>query len=219
MKTVVIGLGQFGYASALTLAKNGAHVVALDLDMKLVDSIKDDVALAVAVDSSDKASLEALDLADADVWVAAIGRNFEAQLLTVVYARQLGVKHIVARAGNQDHAEILREVGAHVVLNPEEDSARRLVQSLMLPGVKSYFELAEGFCLVEMDAPASIVGRSLIELDLRRRFRVNVVAIHSGDEGGKVNFDPIPDPAQLIASGDQLTVIGSDLDVGHFSDS
>jgi trk system potassium uptake protein TrkA len=215
MKAVVIGLGQFGHAAALALAKQGAHVVAIDVDMKFVDPLKEDVAMAVAADASDKASLEALDIADADVWIAAIGRNFEAQLLTVAYGRQLGVQRIVARAGTQIHAEILKEVGAHSVLNPEDDSARRLVQSLMLPGIESYVELAEGFSLVELEAPPGIVGKTLRELDFRAKNQINVVAIQTPTEGEGRRFNPVPDPEQVICAGDYLTVVGSDLDIAQ----
>jgi trk system potassium uptake protein TrkA len=221
MKSVVIGLGQFGYASAISLARNGAEVVAIDSDMKIVQAIKEDVALAVATDASLKANLVALDIRDADVLVAAIGRNFESQLLTVVYAKQLGIPKIVARAGTQTHAEILREVGANVVLNPEEDSARRLVQSLLLPDIESYFELADGFSVVELPVPPALIGKTLRALDLRNRYRINVVALKhmAPEEAGRpaqVVIDPVPDPENVLTTGDVLAVVGSDLDISRF---
>jgi trk system potassium uptake protein TrkA len=219
MKAVVIGLGQFGYASAISLAKKGAHVVAVDVQMKIVESLRDDVALAVAADASDKASLEALDIADADVLIAAIGENFEAQLLTVVYAKQLGVRHIVARAATQTHKEILEEVGAHQVLNPEEASAQHMVSAMMMPGAQSSFTLADGFSVVKMEAPAGILGSSLLDLDLRRKFRLNVVALELSQADGVTHFDPVPDPERKLAKGDVLTLVGSDLDIAHFSSS
>lgn len=219
MKAVVIGLGQFGYASALSLAKKGAHVVAVDMEMKLVESIRDEVALAVAADASDKLSLDALDVADADVLIAAIGDNFEAQLLTVVYAKQMGMKHIIARAATQTHKEILEEVGAHQVLNPEEASAQHMVSAMMMPGAQSSFTLADGFSVVKMEAPSGVVGRSLRELDLRRKFRLNVVAMELQQAAGAGRFDPVPDPELPIVSGDVLTLVGSDLDIAHFSSS
>ncbi len=218
MKAVVIGLGQFGRAAAISLAKSGAHVVAVDREMSIVESLRDKVALAVAADASNKQSLEALDIADADLLVAAIGANFEAQLLAVVYARQLGVKHIVARAGAETHAEILAEVGAHIVLNPEEDSAKHMVRAMMMPGAQSSFALAEGFSVVKMEVPSQIVGQTLLGLDLRRRFRLNVVALETKGPEGEAQFNPVPDPEQALATGDILTLVGSDLDIARFGD-
>ena len=223
MKTVVIGLGVFGYAAAIALAKNGVEVIAIDHDMSLVESIKDDVSLAVCLDASNLAALKAHDIAGADVLIAAVGLNFEVQVLTVVHAKKLGVKRIVARALTATHAEILSEVGAHEVLHPEDDSARRLAQRLLLPNIADYFEVAEGFSVVEVTAPAGVVGHSLKELSLRPRFRINVVAIkHAepavGSSAGSFRFDPAPHPEEAIKEGDRLILVGSNLDIGYALD-
>ncbi|MCB9916057.1 MAG: TrkA family potassium uptake protein [Planctomycetes bacterium] len=218
MKSVVVGLGEFGYAAAVALARSGAEVIAIDREMHFVESIKDDVSLAVCCDASNRAALEAHDVGEADVFLAAIGRNFEAQVLAVVHAARLGVPRIVARAVTTTHAEILREVGATEVLNPEEAAARRVVQGLLAPDVTEYFELADGFSLAEAEAPPGAVGRSLLDLELRKRYRLNVVGIKRPDpkmESG-YRFDPIPDPKKPLLKGEILALVGSDLDIAHF---
>lgn len=221
MKCAVIGLGEFGRAAALGLARNGAEVIAVDINLKHVDAIKDQVALAVCLDASQERALEAHGLAEVDVLVAAIGNNFEAQVLVVVHAKQFGIKKIVARATTPDHHRVLKAVGADVVLNPEEEAARWLVQRLLITNITSYFELAEGFSVVEMEAPPGTVGKTLHELNLRRRFRLNLVALKrlkTTREGETVlsRFDPVPLPDELIQQGDVLALVGSVLDLANF---
>ncbi|MCA8979231.1 MAG: TrkA family potassium uptake protein [Planctomycetes bacterium] len=217
MNCVVVGLGEFGYAAALSLAEHDVEVIAIDREMSLVESIKNEVSLAVCLDASKKAALAAHGIADADVFIAAIGHNFEAQVLTVVHAAKLGVPRIVARAVTPTHAEILKEVGAHEVLRPEEAAARRLVQGLLIPSVADYFALAEGFSLAEIPMPASLVGKDLQKVDLRSRYRLNVVGIKRPKEkgAGGLEFDPVPDPGRELRSGETLVLVGSDLDIGR----
>lgn len=218
MKSVVVGLGEFGFAAALALAKGGAEVIAIDREMSLVEAIKDDVTLAVCLDASNRAALAAHDVAEADVFLAAIGGNFEAQILAVVHAAKLGVPRIVARAVTTTHAEILREVGATEVLNPEEAAARRVVHGLMIPNVAEYFELADGFSLAEIPVPKGAAGHSLIELQMRTKFRLNVVGIKRPSPKTEAGFlfDPIPHPEATLRKGEMLSVVGSDLDIAHF---
>lgn len=218
MKSVVVGLGEFGYAAALALAESGAEVIAIDSEMSIVESIKDHVALAVCLDASNRAALEAHDVASADVLIAAIGHNFEAQVLAVVHASKLGVAHIVARAVTPTHAAILREVGAHEALNPEETAARRLVQKLMIPNVAEYFELSDGFSLVEVAVPPVAVSKTLVELEMRTRFRLNVVGIRQleSEDSGPGSFNPVPRPEDRLSEGELLVLVGSDLDIAHF---
>lgn len=218
MKSVVIGLGEFGNAAALSLAKNGVEVIAIDREMSFVESIKEDVDLAVCLDASKRAALEAHDVGSADVLIAAIGRNFEAQVLTVVHASNLGIPRIVARAVTPTHAEILREVGAHDVLNPEEAAARRLVQSLLIPNASAYFELSDAFSLTEIPVPPGAIGKTLAQLQMRTKYRLNVVGIQRADEKGEGlrDFDPLPDPEGQLREGEILALVGSDLDIAHF---
>ena len=98
MKSVVIGLGDFGYAAARLLAQNGVEVIAIDVNMELVKSIRDDVTLAVCLDATKKDALAAQGVGNADVLIAAVGGNFEAQVLAVVHAKRLGVEYVIARA-------------------------------------------------------------------------------------------------------------------------
>lgn len=221
MKCAVIGLGDFGRATAIGLARNGAEVIAVDRNMDRLNLVKDEVAFAIRMDATHREALEMQGLGKVDVLVAAIGQNFEAQVLVVVHAQNLGVKRIVARAITEDHRRVLEAVGAHEVFNAEEEAARNMVQRLTISSIRNYFELADGFSLVEVDAPAGTVGRSLRELDLRNRFRVNLVALKrmaAGPDGVRAikEFKAVPLPDDVIQAGDTLALAGSVLDLARF---
>jgi len=221
MKCAVIGLGEFGAAAAAGLAKDGVEVIAVDINMDRVNAVKDQVAWAVRMDASQEHAMQAHGIAEVDVLIAAIGANFEAQVLVVVHAKEFGIKKIVARATTPDHRRVLKAVGADEVLNPEEEAARWMVQRLLITNISTYFELAEGFSVVEVNAPPGIVGRSLGELNLRRRFRVNLVAIKRMEispSGEKVlaRFNPVPLPEEVIQENDVLALVGSVIDLANF---
>lgn len=218
MKCAVIGLGQFGRAAARELSRSGAHVIAVDRDLALVERIKDQVALAVCFDTRDLQALQDHGIAGAEILVAAIGHEFEAQILTVVHAKKLGVQRVVARATTPDHVRVLEAVGADLVLNPDEEAARHLVHRLLVPRIEDYFELADGFSVAELEVPARAVGQRLDEIDLRRRFRLNLVAIKKlvAAEPPAYQFNPLPAAKDVLGAGDRLSLVGSDLDIAKF---
>lgn len=221
MKCAIIGLGEFGRALAVGLGRAGAEVLAMDRNMARVESVKDQVAVAVQLDVMQREALEAQGVEHMDAVVAAIGDHFEAQVLAVVHARSLGVPRILARATSADHRRVLEAVGAHEVFNPEEEAARLLIQRLTISNIKSYFELAEGFSVVEVQTPESMVGRTLRELDLRRRHRLNLVALKrvQRNEAGRdelLEFTPVPPPDLRLEADHILALAGSVVDLAAF---
>lgn len=220
MKYAVIGLGEFGSSAAVGLFRKGAEVIAVDTDMDRVNSVKDEVSLAIRLNATHEDALKSHGLGEVDVLIAAIGNNFEAQVLVVIHAKQHGIKKIIARATTADHIRVLQAVGADEVFNPEETAARWMVQRLLIPNISNYFELAEGFSVVEINAPASILGKTIEELNLRRRFRINLVAIKKQirDSTGHAieQFNPVPPPTEIVREGDVLALVGSDLDLANF---
>lgn len=221
MKCAVIGLGEFGRAAAIGMARNGVEVIAVDINMDRVNMVKNDVALALRMDGSQEDAMYAQGLGEVDLLIAAIGANFEAQVLAVVHAKQFGIKKIIARATSADHMRVLRAVGADEVLNPEEEAARWIVTRLLITNISSYFELAEGFSVVEVNAPVGLVGKSLKEVNLRRRFRINLVALkrmETNASGEKVlkEFNPVPLPDEVIRRDDVLALVGSVIDLANF---
>ena len=215
MKVAVVGLGLFGRSLAVSLARAGAEVIAIDAKMELVDDVKDEVAVAVRLDATDEKELRAQGVHEVDVLVAAIGDNFEANQLLVMLAKQMGIKKVVARTPSPTHERILRKIGADEVVMPEvqaaEDAARLLVQ----PSLKGYFELIEGHSVAEIEAPPSFLGKTIAEIDLKQRFHVNLVAITrpSALDGGKPTINVVPMGTDLIHKGDILAVAGRDEEI------
>lgn len=133
MKVAVVGLGLFGRALAVDLARAGAEVIAVDSDMSAVDGVRDEVELAVCLDATDGRELRAQGIHKVDVLVASIGNDFEANQLLVLLARELGIPRVVARAPSASHARILGLLGAHEVVLPEVEAAERMARSLLEP--------------------------------------------------------------------------------------
>jgi trk system potassium uptake protein TrkA len=225
MRAVIVGLGLFGKPTAIELFQSGCEVIAIDTNSDDVDAISDHVSLALCADGTSLNVLRSHGIPEADVLVAAIVKNFEAQVLTVIRAKQVGIPKVVARAGTIDHEKVLLAVGADIVLRPEEDAAAHLVQRLTMPSIRDYFQLDDGFSLVEVDLPVSLVGKNIVELDLRKRYRINLVARrrHFKDSiSGKQrhHFEPVINPTDLFEAGDQLSLLGSDIDIARWmSDS
>ena len=215
MKVAVVGLGLFGKHVALDLARSGAEVIAIDANLDLVDDVKDEVALAVKLDATDEKELRAQGVHEVDVLVASIGDNFEANQLLVIVAKQLGIKKVVARAPTRVHAEILKRIGADEVILPEEQAAEEVARRLVQPTLKGYFELVEGYSLAEIEAPEEFLGKTLVELDLKAKHRVNLIAITrpSPTDEGRKSINAVPMGSDVIRKGDILAVTGKDEDL------
>lgn len=200
----VIGLGRFGHALVRSLVQQEQSLLAIDRDPARVEAIAEFVDAAVCADTTDEEALAGLHLDRMSCVVVAIGsKATEASILTTALLHQVGIPRIVARAFSHLHARVLLAVGAHEVLNPEEEIARRLASRLAQPSVGDQIELGEAN-IAEVDLPSDFAGQTLQQLDLRRRYGVNVLAVKRDD---KVRGNP---PAsELLESGDILVVMGT----------
>ena len=218
----VIGLGRFGKKLAIALAMSGADVIAIDKDRNEIESIRDQVSHAVRLDSTDEESLKAQGVNKADVAIVGIGqgtgRGFEAAVLTVVNLRQMGIKQIYARAEDIIAGEVFSKVGATDVIYPEIESAQRWAYKLIAPQIGEKIDFAPGYSLARVKAPASFDGKTIKDLQLRQKYKVNLVAItrddaDAGKKGDAVGIINVPMPDTLIYTGDILMVAGSDTDL------
>jgi len=217
-RIAVIGLGRFGSQLAQQLAKSGAEVIAIDKDSKLVEQLAQEVAVAVRLDSTNEQALREQGIDKVDVAVVGIGNNFEANVLTTVTLKSLGVKCICARAEEETHGTILRRVGADEVIFPEDESAQRWSFRLLAPQIGEKMELAPGFSLARYTAPDSFAGKSLIDLQLRKKYRVNLIGLRSqgeitDEEKKSEKLIQIPQPDTVIQQGDILWLVGKDDDL------
>ena len=176
-KYAVIGLGRFGAGLARALAVAGAEVIAIDRQSKPVDRVRDEVTLAVRLDSTDEEALRSQGVGDVDAAIVGIGDDFESSALTVAVLKDLGVPYIVARAENEIQERILRSVGAHEVSSPEHESALRWAHRLQLPVLGQYIELGEAHSVISVPAADAFVGKTLLELDFRNTYGASLIAI------------------------------------------
>lgn len=193
-------------------------MIAIDKEMGHVNEIRDDVAVAVKLDSTDKESLLAQEVNLVDVAVVAIGENFEAALLTTVILSKIGVSRIICRAQTAFHAEIFKQIGADEVIQPEVQAGERLGHSLANPQLEDLISLSEGFTLIELHAPQEFCGKSLQVLEMRKKYEVNLIAIkrpreETDPDGNPVTKDHIigvPQATDVIEPEDVLVVVGTD---------
>jgi len=221
----VIGLGRFGQKLAVALAMSGAEVVAIDKNREEIELIRDQVSHAVRLDSTDEEAMKAQGVDKVDVAIIGIGQRtgqgFESAILTVVNLRQMGVKQIYARAESLIAGEVFSKVGATDVIYPEIESAQRWAYKLIAPQIGEKIDFAPGYSLARVKAPASFEGKTVMDLQLRQKYRVNLVAIKRAVEtaekrkvkdGRIIN---VPMPNTVIHQDDILMVAGSDADLAR----
>ena len=207
MKTyVVIGLGLFGSQVARQLCVLGSEVLAIDTDPELVQQLSGDVTNAVVADAQDKDVLKALDVGSCECAVVAIGDNLGASVLATMNLKELGVPYIVCKAHDATHRRVLEKLGADKVVIPEREVAEKLAHSLSSPNVLEFIELSRDYGIVEVPAPRAWAGKSIIQLNVRAKLGVNIIAIESA---GKVNVAP---SAQYIIQKDDILVVLGDYD-------
>ncbi len=217
----VIGLGRFGNKLAIALSISGAEVIAIDRERDVVDSIRDQVSHAVRLDSTDEDALRAQGVDKVDVGIIGIGqggRAFESAVLTVVNLKALGVKKIYARAQNYIAGQVFSAVGATEVIYPEVESAMRWAYKLIAPQISEKIDFAPGYSLASVKAPPSFDNKTVMDLQLRQKYKINLVAIKRDEanlEKSEKEIINVPMPNTVIYSSDVLMVAGSDQDLAN----
>lgn len=216
----VIGLGTFGFKLATALAEMGCQVLAIDNDRDRIQEIRDLVTEGVVLDATDKSAMDSLDLAELDMVVVCVG-ELEDSVLISLYLKEAGVSEIVVKALSADHVKILQLLGVSRVILPEEEMAVRLAGSLMTPNIIDHIPLTPGHSIVEIKAPEGFHGKTIGELDIRKEYRVEVVALKKyvvSKLDGKETLDEaqtrvVPPASEVIKPGDALVVIGKNEDI------
>ncbi|WP_338791455.1 TrkA family potassium uptake protein [Bernardetia sp. Wsw4-3y2] len=222
-KFAVIGLGHFGYAVARNLAARGAEVLAIDRDIERVESIKDDVAYAVALDATDIKALSSQNVADMDAVLVAIGENIEGLLLTTVQLLELNVKRIIARAMADQQRLILEKLGVKEILSPEDEVGKLVAEKLLNPNMKAFLPLPDNFSIVEIQAPRRIVNRKIGQVRFKDNYALDLITIkrvyeeyHDGRKFFAEHLINRPTNDIAIEQSDVLIVLGKSNDVEKF---
>lgn len=208
----IIGLGRFGSSLLESLIDADQEVLVIDKDPNLVENFMDIATHAVIADAQDEDALRDLDLASFDHVVVAIGHNQQSSILTTILLKDLGVRHVVAKAENNLHARVLDKVGADQVVRPESEMAHRLAEQLMTPNLLNFIDLGDKHSLGEIKiGNLRFANKEIAELDVRKRYGLTIISIRSQDR-----VVITPNPNEIIQVGDVLTVVGETKDVKHF---
>ncbi len=227
MIVAVIGLGTFGAKTAIRLFEKGAEVLAIDSNPELVDRLKDRVSHAICIDVTQEKSLRAVNISDVDTAVVAIGDNIEMSIMAVAMLRKLGVGRVVARATNQLHEHVLREIGASEIIKVEEEMGEIVASKIAAPHVLQRYNFAAGYSIVELKLGKVFEGKTLVESQIRQNYSLNIVALQKrvpyiseeGKAAYRIVINDAPLPMDVIEQDDIVVLVGSDKNLDRlFSD-
>lgn len=214
-KYAIIGLGKFGYFLAKELSQMNSEVLCIDKNEAIVEKISNFVSHAVVADASKREVIEDLGLHEMEKVVVAVGSLTQSVLITL-YLKEMQCKFILAKANDEDHATVLNLVGAHEIIIPERNSARKVAQMLTTPNIVDFLPMMPEFCVAEVKAPTAFIGHTLGELQLRRKYNIYVLGIKN-DLNGKIELMP---PAEHVVRENEILIfMGRRVDAEKISQS
>lgn len=222
----VIGLGIFGSSIVRHLSRYNVDIIGIDKDETKVEAVREYLKIPVVGDATDVKQLEqaGVNAQDVDFAIVAIGESVEASVYVSLLLKEIGIKKVMSRALNSQHASILAKIGVDRVIFPEENTAEQVVRSLLSPQIVDQLELSEEYSIVEVVPPKEFIGKSLYELNIRARYKVNVLGIKRkvpiiDDTGETDTKDEILfslDADEKIEQTDTLIIIGRNTDIEKF---
>lgn len=213
MRVAVFGLGIFGSNVAKSLFEKKHEVIAIDRRKDLVQKAQEYTTQAIVADCTERELLKNLGLDKVDLAIVSLGSNLSASILLVLYLKELGVEQIIVKAINEDHQKILQLVGATKVVFPERDAAIKLAANVDTPNLVDYLPLSEDYQVMEIVAPQAFKDKTLGELDLRRRYGIQVIAVR---EAGSEQVNLLTSAEFKIKEGDMLIILGHTTDIEKF---
>ena len=200
----VFGLGRYGIAVARELVEHGMEVIAVDSEERIVNMAADELPICKCADITDPDVIRQLGISNVDVVIIAMANNLEASVMAVTLCKEIGVRTVIAKCAIEMHQKILTRVGADKVVFPENESGIRLARNLLSSGFVDMVSLAKNVSMIELDVKPEWLGKNLIQLNLRKKYSVNVVAIRRAD---MVSVDI--DPHAPLQKEDKLIVIAN----------
>jgi trk system potassium uptake protein TrkA len=199
----VLGLGRFGQSVVKTLIANKCEVMCVDNNKEIVEEMAEYCHNVYKADITDKKAVDELSLNNLDVLIIAIGDNLESTIMAIMYAKEKGVKHIIAKAKSDMQASVLKKLGADRIVMPEKDMGSRIAMSLISPNMLDYINLSDKFAIAEIEPKKEWIGKDLIASNIRATTGMNVVAIRR-----KGDVIVSPQPKEVIRENDILFVVG-----------
>ena len=208
----IVGLGRFGYALAVDLAQSGADIMVIDRDEEKVRELREYTENALVVNTLDKKSLMETGIQNCDVGIVCIGEHMESSILTTLNLVSLGEPQVIAKATSAEHGEILAKLGAEVVY-PERDMALRLANRLETARVLDFIQLSESINISKRMVPEKFIGKTVLELNIRARFGLNIIAVENSGE-----VVDVVGPDYTFRAGDVMIISGSRDDLLRLND-
>ena len=203
----VLGLGIFGRTVVEELNKFEQEVIALDRYENLVQDVADMATKAAVGDMTDIEFLKAVGIAQCDVVVIATGNTLESSVLAIMHCKKLGVKTILAKAKNATYEEVLYGIGATKVITPERDSGKRVASNMLRHHIKNIIHIEDNIAMIEFSIPDSWVGKSLVQLDLRHKYDLNLIGIRKKSTS---SLDTSINPNQAFEANTEVVAIAND---------
>lgn len=207
---VVFGLCPFGKTVAQTLEKGGKQVMVIDQDEDAVREMADVVTDAIIGDPLSEAVLRSAGVTSYDCAVISIPGKINDTILLTVTLKEMGLKRVVARVSSELEAKVLKKIGADEVVFLERDMGEKLAHTLEKQDVLEYLRYSDDYAIIQEKVPAAWVGKNMIELNVRRKFGINIIAVQVGGTG-KININPAPD--RVFEENDVIAIIGSNKDL------
>lgn len=192
----ILGLGRFGFALAQELSTFNQEVIAIDNKTDLVEDAADFVSKAIIGDITDLDFLKAVGIDQCDVVVIATGTNLESSVLALMHCKKLGVQHIIAKANNDIYEEALYEIGASRVIRPERESGINLASTLMRHKITDIYHLEGEVSVLEFKVPQEWVGKTVLELNIRKKYELNLIGTRTKKGKTLMTDFPIDQPLQ-----------------------
>lgn len=208
----VLGLGRFGMPLATKLAQSGADVIGVDMDEERVRVFREYSEYAFVAKKLTKEVLEDIGIQDCDVAVICIGSRVETSILVTLNILNLGVPNVISKASSAEQGEVLRRLGAYVVY-PERDMALRTAKKILRENLVDYLSIGKDIEIIEIEISNKMVNKTILELDLRKKYKLNVIAIRHDEES---DIEVRPDC--ILHEGDTIAVIGREENVTRFVD-
>lgn len=208
----VLGLGRFGMPLATKLAQSGADVIGVDMDEERVRAFREYSEYAFVAKKLTKEVLEDIGIQDCDVAVICIGSRVETSILVTLNILNLGVPNVISKASSAEQGEVLRRLGAYVVY-PERDMALRTAKKILRENLVDYLSIGKDIEIIEIEISNKMVNKTILELDLRKKYKLNVIAIRHDEE---TDIEVRPDC--ILHEGDTIAVIGREENVTRFVD-
>lgn len=206
----VLGLGRFGFALAKSLAEAGKEIIAVDRQESVINEAIAFTDNAFLVNDLSKENLRKLGIQNCSTVIVGIGAQIDVSILTTLTVLQLGVPHVIAKAISEDQGCVLEKLGAEVVY-PERDMGIRLANRLIAPRVLEYIALSDDVSITEICLPEGIPDLTVQGLNLRQKYRLNIIAIKHGED---VTTDIMPNTT--LQENDVIAVVGKHTQVTAF---